>query len=260
MDSGRSRRDLPHATDNTPRSMAFHNEKAATVEDAINEARPHVSRALSKPGSQVLEAGCGSCTHFDLTGAHTVGIDISRSQLERNSILDEVICGDIQTHKLDAESFDAVVCWYVLEHVPFPDRALDNMTEALRPGGVLVVAVPSVYSIKGLVTKFSPHWFHVLVYRRLLGRQNAGKEGHPPFKTFLRWSISPRGIEGFARDKHLVVEACRVFEDYTQRQLRNKYWLFRATYAVLDALVKVCTWGRSSVYPTDFVTVLRKVD
>lgn len=38
-------------------------------------------------------------------------------------------------------SFDLVVSWSVFEHLPDPARALENVVMALRPGGVLCVAV-----------------------------------------------------------------------------------------------------------------------
>lgn len=230
----------------------------STVEDAIAVALPLVKRALQGEERVVLEAGCGSCSHFDLAGARAVGIDISQSQLERNEVLDERILGDLQTHPLEAECFDAVVCWYVLEHVPRPDLALANMASALREGGLLVLAVPRILSVKGLVTKFSPHWFHVLVYRHLLGRKTAGKEGYAPFQTHLRWSMSPGRLKRFAREHGFEIEVWQIFEDYTQRRLRDRYLVFRALYAALDAIVRLISAGRASAYPTDLVTVLRK--
>ncbi|MDP6408067.1 MAG: class I SAM-dependent methyltransferase [Planctomycetota bacterium] len=230
----------------------------ATVENAIALARPLVTAALAGGGRSVLEAGCGSCSHFDLAGAHSVGIDISASQLERNSSLDERLEGDLQFHDLGCERFDAVVSWYVLEHVARPDLALANMARALRPGGILVLAVPRVLSVKGLVTKFSPHWFHVAVYRHLLGRKTAGLEGHPPFPTHLRWSMSAAGLRRFAREEGFDTELWEIFEDDTQRRLRARFIPFRLAFALLDLVVRLLTLTRASAYPTDLLTILRK--
>ena len=47
---------------------------------------------------KILEAGCGSSTKIDFpTTAEMIGIDISKKQLDRNAMLHEKICGDIQT-------------------------------------------------------------------------------------------------------------------------------------------------------------------
>ncbi|MDP6539812.1 MAG: methyltransferase domain-containing protein [Planctomycetota bacterium] len=230
----------------------------ATVEDAIALARPLVTAALTGEGRTVLEAGCGSCSHFDLAGARSVGIDISASQLERNAVLDERIQGDLQGHDLGSERFDAVVCWYVLEHLSRPDLALANMARSLRPGGVLVLAVPRVLSVKGLVTKLSPHRFHVWVYRHLLGRETAGLEGHPPFPTYLRWSMSPPALRRFAAGAGFDVVLWSIFEDDTQRRLRARYPLLRFLYAALDLSLRLLTASRARAYPTDLIAVLSK--
>jgi len=53
---------------------------------------------------------------------------------------------DICTEPLDGE-WDVVIAEQVLEHVPDPQRAVDNMYRMLRPGGVLLITTP--FMIKG---------------------------------------------------------------------------------------------------------------
>ncbi len=130
----------------------------------------------------VLEAGCGSATHVMLgDNVRIVGIDISEDQLARNSSLSQNIVGDIQTYDFDEESFDLIMCWDVLEHLTHPEKALKSFARAVKPGGVILLALPNVYSLKGLVTKFTPHWLHVWVYRNVFKSSTAGKPGYAPF-------------------------------------------------------------------------------
>src|SRR4029077_10901958 len=110
---------------------------------------------------RVLEAGCGSRSFIQFgSKAYLAGIDVSKEQLEKNNVLQEKILGDIETFPLPPASFDIIICWDVLEHWPHPERALRNFLYAVRPGGILILAAPVVSSLKGLVTKFTPHWFH----------------------------------------------------------------------------------------------------
>lgn len=125
--------------------------------------------------------------------AHVVGIDLSEVALARHKRLDERILGNIETYPFPAESFDLVVCHYVLEHVDDPVAAIRNLASAVKPGGELDVQVPILGSVKGLVTKFTPHRFHVWCYRTLLREPNAGKEGYGPFPTTL--TITPKKLE-----------------------------------------------------------------
>jgi SAM-dependent methyltransferase len=150
---------------------------------------------------RVLDAGCGRQFFVDYPGlglregkAYVVGIDVSQAALDRNEQVDEKILGDIQRYPLEPSSFDAVVCQDVLEHLPEPIKALENMTRALRPGGELFLSWSNPASLKGLVTKFTPLRFHVLAYRRFFGHSYAGQPGYPPFKTYLRWSIRPKAL------------------------------------------------------------------
>ncbi len=55
----------------------------------------------------------------------------------------EVHLGQITDLDLPAESFEIATIWHVLEHVPDPAAVLRKVHSLLRPGGVLVVAVPN---------------------------------------------------------------------------------------------------------------------
>ena len=112
-----------------------------TISDMINTA------LQGRPGLRLLEAGCGSASYFDFANVtRTVGIDISREQLDRNAFVQEKILGDIQTYPLARNEFDIVVCWDVLEHLSRPQEALHNLCHAVRPGGVLILGFPNLLS------------------------------------------------------------------------------------------------------------------
>ncbi|MFZ2500425.1 MAG: methyltransferase domain-containing protein [Minisyncoccia bacterium] len=54
------------------------------------------------------------------------------------------IVGSIEDIPADAESFDTVVCTQVLEHVPHPTRAVQEMHRVLKRGGHVVITVPQM--------------------------------------------------------------------------------------------------------------------
>ena len=144
---------------------------------------------------RVLEAGCGSASNLRFGNkVYLVGIDISEKQLARNTLLHEKIVGDIQQYEFPEGNYDAIVCWDVLEHLPEPQLALEKFARAIKPGGLVILKMPNVLSLKGLITKFMPHIFHVWAYRYIYGDKNAGKEDTVPFRTFLRLSISANAI------------------------------------------------------------------
>jgi SAM-dependent methyltransferase len=163
---------------------------------------------------RVLDAGCGGGRSvLELPpNAHVVGMDTSAVALERNELIDEAIVGDLQRYPLDPDSFDEVVCWDVLEHLPEPEQAFANFARALKPGGRLTIGVPNLLSAKGLVTKFTPLRFHTWIYRFVFRSfSHTGEDGYGPWKTYLRWSIRPRGLAQLAERHQLEIVTNEVY-------------------------------------------------
>jgi SAM-dependent methyltransferase len=164
-----------------------------------------VQAHLGGRAAQVLDAGCGFTLPVTLPASvKLVGIDVSAEAMSMHERLDSRIVADIQTYPLPAEAFDLVLCWTVLEHLPEPQAAVANMARAVKRGGLLVLGVPNIHSLRGIVTRVTPHRFHVWTYRRLMGHENAGTPGHAPFPTYLRPEIAPGRLDELAARHGLV--------------------------------------------------------
>lgn len=96
---------------------------------------------------RILDAGCGTgATMQALQSLGEVwGCDLSEDALAmcRERGAQHLRCCDVTDLQFEDESFDAVVTADVLEHVPDDARAMAEMARVLRPGGVLVAAVPA---------------------------------------------------------------------------------------------------------------------
>lgn len=125
--------------------------------------------------------------------AHVVGLDASAVALASNESVDEAIVGDVETYPLPDRQFDLVVCHDVLEHLGDPVAAVRNLARSVAAGGELDVQMPILWSDKGLVTRLTPHRFHVWCYRVLFRIETAGRDGYAPFPTKLR--ITPKRLE-----------------------------------------------------------------
>ena len=203
----------------------------------------------------VLDAGCGYSLPVDLPpGVRIVGLDSSAEALSKNQYIHEGIVGDIETYPLPPAQFDVVVCWTVLEHLANPRAALANIARTLRPGGLLIVGVPNLFSLKGLLTKVTPHRFHVWVYRHVWGNAQAGTPGFGPYRTYLRRDVVPDRLARLASRGNLErIYASTYTIDYPfPRALR----VVLSKTAALGRLVTLGSWDPDA---SEHVAVFRKL-
>ena len=227
------------------------------MNEEIRKLQAYLDQELSPKGAvRLLEAGCGSASNLDFGArARLVGIDISEKQLERNNLLHEKVLGDIQRHEFPPETFDVIVCWDVLEHLPQPELAMVCFSRAVKPGGLVILKLPNVLSLKGLVTKFMPHTVHVLAYRYFYGDKNAGKNDSVPFKTFLRFCISANALQNQGVRLGLRNAFVGTFDVAESNWLRQKK-IARFLYVTMKITLGFLSLGR--IGDSELILVLKK--
>ncbi len=101
------------------------------------------------PEAEVLDIGCGGgrLTEAAFGGrASITGVDISPAQIaeaRRNLPEAKLIAGDIVAQQFDDASFDAVVSFYTLIHLPRDEHEplLRRIAHWLKPAGYLLITV-----------------------------------------------------------------------------------------------------------------------
>jgi SAM-dependent methyltransferase len=104
---------------------------------------------LIPPGSDVLDLGCGAgvpMTAALAEGRTVTGVDLSATQLtmaRRNVPGATFLEADMTTLTFGPASFDAVVAFYSLTHVPRDEQAelLGRVRDWLRPGGIFLASM-----------------------------------------------------------------------------------------------------------------------
>jgi SAM-dependent methyltransferase len=227
--------------------------------NAIEQLQLLVNRFLESRGPvRILEAGCGSMSRIAFGDKkHVVGIDISEKQLERNKALDYALCGDIQTYRFPKAAFDIIVCWDVLEHLQTPEKAIERFFYTCKPGGLIILAFPNVYSFKGIVTKVSPHAIHVWYYKYLLNEPDAGQDDRAPFPTYLKSSMSYPAISRCASAHDASVDLLAFRESDDMKNVRRKFPILNALIGATSWTTKAFTSGRVDAANSDCVMVLR---
>lgn len=235
-------------------------DRPAVFQDEVRQNLQRVFEANLPSGGlrHVLDAGCGYKLPIDVPReTHLSGIDNSPAMLEKNSNADELILGDIQSYPLASATYDAVICWWVLEHVPRPAEALTNLSSSLAPGGLLVLGIPHVYSLKALVTKLTPYRFHVWVLRNIYGIKNAGMPGVEPMPTYLRWDLAPERVAKIVGSKRLTPVYTVTYRSGGESSLPRPA---RLLWNALAAVVRAGTLGRWDPHRDEYVAIFRKDD
>lgn len=208
---------------------------------------------------RVLDAGCGARSKLQFPEGFVVtGIDTSEQQLARNTRVDHKVVGDLQTHQFGADSFDLITCWNVLEHLPEPTSALDRMREALSPGGLLIVASPNIWSVRTMVTRLTPHRFHVWFYRKVLDKPDAGTGDVAPFPTVLSGEMSPAGIRRYAAANGLEIVRLDTYEPNQTLKARRKSPALGWALDAAGGVSKLATRGRVDARESEYIALLRR--
>lgn len=146
------------------------------------------SRLRIKPGSLILDIGCGegrhTCAAYRLKGVTVVGADLNfdslkgaRQRLQFHDQLGEhgggtwgLLQTDITRLPFRDGCFDLVICSEVLEHIPEDSLAMREIIRVVKPGHDLVVSVPRYYPER-ICWALSDEYFnvnqgHVRIYKK----------------------------------------------------------------------------------------------
>jgi SAM-dependent methyltransferase len=102
---------------------------------------------------RLLDVGCGLGYLTETLGKDfiTTGMDYDIHALEVNQARGlDMVRGSVAQLPFKEQSFDVILCSEVLEHLPegVDEKALAEMARLLRPGGRLLITVPSLEGIR----------------------------------------------------------------------------------------------------------------
>jgi len=127
------------------------------------------ARLLTKElplGARVLDVGCGRGVllgQMSDLGFQAHGFEINETATDSRAEIR--VAAELSQARYADDSFDQVILWHVLEHLPNPIETLAEIRRILRPEGQLVVAVPNFSSAQSVWA--GPNWFHLDLPRHL---------------------------------------------------------------------------------------------
>ena len=136
-----------------------------------------------------------------------IGLDIDQRELDLAppDIYDGCICADI-TRYVGNEDADLVLCHTLLEHVENVEAAFAGIASLLKPGGILLVFVPSRHALYAKLNLFIPE----TMKKRLLYTIFPQTVEHQGFRSYYD-RCTPHEFERLAGQHGLAVVSKQVY-------------------------------------------------
>lgn len=179
-------------------------------------------------GSRILDAGAGELKYKPLC-KHLNYISQDFAQYDGTGDCKGLQTGAWDQSKLDIisdiisipepdESFDAIMCIEVFEHLPGPIAAIQEFSRLLRPGGHLILTAPFCS-----LTHFAPYHFYSgfnrYFYEKHLsvhGFEILDLQENGNFFEYLAQEI--RRVPSIV-DKYTESEKCSFFDSFTMKEI-----------------------------------------
>lgn len=103
------------------------------------------------PGERVLDVGCGKghlVKALSELGVDAVGIDLNPNAADV-AVVPRVRTMSATSLDFEDDSFDAVVSFHAIEHIPPVEEAISEMARVVKPGGMVLLVYPAE-PIRGL--------------------------------------------------------------------------------------------------------------
>lgn len=94
---------------------------------------------------RLLDVGCGARPYAHMFSAHVsqyIGLERDQTRYGRADLWADALALPVRSG-----AFDTVLCNQVLEHVPEPQRAMNEMARVLRPNGTLILTAPHIWGL-----------------------------------------------------------------------------------------------------------------
>lgn len=137
------------------------------------------------PDSKILDIGCGNGNWVidDLKRKFSskIGLDVDKKSTKKNTTLDKIYYGSIESTKFRGGEFDCAVSLWTLEHLLDPQKAFIEINRVLKMGGILGFCTPNKNYFLIRIKTLIPQKINKYILKSIYGREEEGV-----FKTFYK--------------------------------------------------------------------------
>lgn len=243
----------------------------------------YLVKTLKKPLAScktILDVGCGKLYFYSLLkdlkfkGKYTgIDLEIKKKKNQYPNIKTEIKRASI-LHFKSTHKFDAVVCLWVLEHIKDNDLAISKIYGQIKHGGVLVAAVPSIWTWPFEFGRHGYHYYSKSTFLKLLDLHrfkiikfySAGGILGFLFMVLYNWPRFLILIPAFLIYKILVAISVEKssWKNFSKKIIENSiYYYHRSPYAVkvhnkiIETIDKVDQ--NIKILPSSYIVIAKKV-
>jgi 2-polyprenyl-3-methyl-5-hydroxy-6-metoxy-1,4-benzoquinol methylase len=144
-----------------------------------------IARLAPRPQATFLDAGCGDGIHsirLARRGYSVVGVDFAGYVLDEarkratKSGLDRRVRfehGSLLNLPFADDSFEYVLCWGVLMHIPEVETAISELARVVKPNGIVIVNENNMWSMESVLVRIARRFLGRSLVRRLQGKEPA---------------------------------------------------------------------------------------
>jgi SAM-dependent methyltransferase len=124
-------------------------------------------------GALVLDAGAGARPYkglFAHADYHSCEYEGTYDKVHGDAVVEHTFYCDLETVPVEDNTYDAIICNQVLEHVKRPDKVVQELYRILKPEGRLFMTVPQCHG-----THMAPYnYFNFISYGLVYLMEEAG--------------------------------------------------------------------------------------
>ena len=191
-----------------------------------------------------MDSGCGPGYHavrLARRGFHVCAVDFSESVLEmaKSKILSHGLQDSIRLQQenilsftFEDQTFDYILCWGVLMHIPDIEKAISELYRVLNTGGILIISEGNMNSLQSKILRYIKS---VLKYKTAkVIKTPAGLEYWEQTdagelmtrQTNMEWLIKIFGKNGFIVKKHLSGQFSELYNRFSSEFTKNIIHIF----------------------------------
>lgn len=116
------------------------------------------------PTGKVLDVGCSAGLFLKALPSdyERYGLEpsVAAAQVARLHTGAQIVCDNLENVEFDANMFDLITLWDVIEHLPYPRQALTRLARWTRTGGYMLLVTPRIDSLASRLLK--ERWTHII--------------------------------------------------------------------------------------------------